>query len=152
MDDPKTYNPNEIPPTWQYKPGKTSSRYNKYANAGEEQGSGTAKSPVGAHRYAYLLWSWLTKGDGKTSSPGGGLVRSLITPSQPFYPCNIASINSNAYAIGTSTVVGKVTAIYGATAPSANSPVLYGWAIHSHRRIDPKTGAAGPRVFDMQPF
>ena len=159
-DVPTTYNPNEIPPTWQYKPGQTSTRYNKYANAGEEQDRGTAARPVGTSRYAYLLWSWLTRGDGKTISRGGGMVRALIRPDQVFYRCDIASINSNAYErknlkstppVPGTRVVGRVTAIYGATQASANSPMLYGWAIQSHRAISPD-GTPGPRVLHMQLF
>lgn len=46
-------------------------------------------------------------------------------------------------------MVGRVTAIYGATRPSLDSPLLYGWAIQSHRPI--KDGKPGDRLLDMQP-
>lgn len=131
----------ELPPDWQYKPNQTTSRYNKYADAGAEQAEGT-------EHYAYLLWSWLTKGDGVTTSPGGGMVRSLIREGQVFHRCGVASINSVAYASGTSTVVGRVTAIYGKTRASSDGPWVYGWTIHSHQPLL-ADGTYGPRVFHV---
>ena len=133
--------PEAIPATWQYKPNQTSSRYNKYADAGAEQAEGT-------EHYAYLLWSWLHKGDGVTTSPGGGMVRALIKEGQPFYRCGVESIDSIAYASGTATEVGRVTAIYGKTRAGEGGPWVYGWAIHSHRarRAD---GSYEPRVFHL---
>jgi hypothetical protein len=132
----------ELPPDWQYKVNQTSSRYNKYADAGPEQGNGSA-------HYAYLVWSWLTKGDGVTTSPGGGMVRALLKDGQPFYRCGVASINSKAYASGTSTEVGRVTAIYGKTRASEHGPWVYGWIIHSHQ---PKLsdGSYGSRIFHVE--
>jgi hypothetical protein len=131
----------EIPSTWQYKPNQTTSRYNKYADAGAEQAEGT-------EHYAYLLWSWLTKGDGVTTSPGGGMVRALIKEGQVFHRCGVNSINSVAYAAGTSTEVGRVTAIYGKTRASADGPWVYGWTIHSHQ-AKLAGGGYGPRVFHV---
>jgi hypothetical protein len=133
--------PEAIPSTWQYKPFQTSSRYNKYADAGAEQAEGTA-------HYAYLLWSWLHKGDGVTTSPGGGMVRALIKEGQPFYRCGVESIDSIAYAAGTNTEVGRVTAIYGKTRAGDGGPWVYGWTLHSHRarRSD---GSYEPRVFHL---
>ena len=131
----------ELPPDWQYKPNQTSSRYNKYADAGPEQGDGT-------EHYAYLVWSWLTKGDGVTTSPGGGMVRALIKDGQVFHRCAVNSINSKAYASGTSTEVGRVTAIYGKTRASASAPWVYGWVIHSHQPKLPD-GSYGARVFHV---
>jgi hypothetical protein len=131
----------EIPSTWQYKPNQTSSRYNKYADAGPEQAEGT-------EHYAYLLWSWLTKGNGTTTSPGGGMVRSLIKEGQVFHRCAVSSIASVAYAAGTSTEIGRVTAIYGKTRASSDGPWVYGWTIHSHEAKLPN-GTYGPRVFHV---
>ena len=133
--------PGELPETWQYKPNQTSSRFNKYADAGAEQGDRS-------EHYAYLLWSWLHRGDGETKSPGGGMVRTILRDGQSFHRCAVASIDSIAYAPGTSKEVGRVTAIYGKTRTSANGPWLYGWTIHSHRR---KTSSGyGPRVFHLE--
>ena len=133
--------PDAIPADWQYKPNQTSSRFNKYADSGPEQSEGT-------EHYAYLMWSWLTRGDGVTTSPGGGMVRSLIKDGQPFYRCRVESIDSKAYARKSTTEIGRVTAIYGKTRASKDGPWIYGWAIHSHR---PKLadGSYGPRVFHV---
>lgn len=133
--------PDELPATWQYKPDQTSARYNKYADAGAEQGEGT-------EHYAYLLWSWLTKGDGVTKNPGGGMVRSIMKDGQVFHRCAVKSINSVAYGYGTSTVVGRVTAIYGKTRASSDGPWVYGWMIHSHQPKLPD-GSFGARVFHV---
>ena len=131
----------ELPSGWQYKPYQTSSRYNKYADAGPEQAEGT-------EHYAYLLWSWLTKGDGVTKSPGGGMVRALVKEGQTFYRCGVASIDSIAYAPDSATEVGRVTAIYGKTRSSAGGPWVYGWTIHSHRARN-SDGTYGARVFHV---
>jgi hypothetical protein len=131
----------ELPATWQYKPYQTSSRYNKYADAGAEQSEGT-------EHYAYLLWSWLHKGDGVTTSPGGGMVRALIKEGQPFYRCGVESIDSIAYAPNSNTEVGRVTAIYGKTRASEGGPWVYGWTIHSHR-AKKADGTYEPRVFHL---
>jgi hypothetical protein len=118
--------PDAIPATWQYKPKQTSARFNKYADSGPEQAEGTA-------HYAYLMWSWLTKGDGVTTSPGGGMVRSLIKDGQPFFRCRIETIDSKAYARGSSAEIGRVTAMYGMTRAGSDGPWIFGWAILSHR-------------------
>jgi hypothetical protein len=133
--------PEEIPAAWQYKPNETSARYNKYADAGTEQSSGT-------QHYAYLVWSWMHKGDGVTINPGGGMVRSLIKEGQPFYRCDVNSINSVAYASGSTRVVGSVRVIYGKTRTSADGPWVYGWTIHSHRsRLT--DGSNGPWTYHL---
>lgn len=132
----------ELPADWQYKPYQTSSRYNKYADAGAEQAEGT-------EHYAYLLWSWLHQGDGATTSAGGGQVRALLKDGQPFYRCAVSSIDSKAYGYNSGTEVGRVTAIYGKTKASADGPWVYGWAIHSHRPKNPD-GSYGARVFHVR--
>ncbi len=129
---------NEIPATWQYKPNVTSSRFNKYADAGPDFGSGTA-------HYAYLVWSWLHKGDGATTSRGGGMVRSLLRDGQEFYRCPVKAINSVAYDNNSTRVIGRVTAIYVKTRASAAGPWLYGWMIASHARKLPD-GSYGTTV------
>lgn len=116
---------NELPAAWQYKPNVTSSRFNKYADAGPDLGDGTA-------HFAYLSWSWLHKGDGVTTSRGGGMVRALLRDGQEFYRCPVKSINSVAYAHNSSQIIGRVTAIYVKTRASATGPWLYGWMISSH--------------------
>lgn len=134
--------PDALPETWQYKPNQTSSRFNKYADAGPEQGDGSA-------HYAYLLWSWLHRADGETKSPGGGMVRTLLRDGQVFHRCAVASIDSIAYAPGTSKEIGRVTAIYGKTRASSSGPWLYGWTIHSHRK-KLSSGGYGPRIAHLQ--
>lgn len=129
----------ELPADWQYKPNVTSSRYNKYADAGAEQAEGTA-------HHAYLLWSWLHQGDGETTSPGGGQVRALLVDGQPFLRCAVDSIDSIAYGKGTAEEVGRVTAIYGKTRTSEDAPWIYGWTIHSHRMRN-DDGTYAPRVY-----
>lgn len=131
--------PDELPPGWQYKPDQTSSRYNKYADAGAEQAGGTA-------HHAYLLWSWLHQGDGVTTSKGGGQVRALLKDGQVFYRCPVSSIDSIAYASASPDEAGRVTAVYGKTRASADSPWVYGWTIHSHRTKN-ADGSYGPRVY-----
>jgi hypothetical protein len=131
--------PDELPADWQYKPDATSSRYNKYADAGAEQAEGTA-------HHAYLSWSWLHMGDGVTTSPGGGQVRVLLQDGQVFERCAVESIDSIAYAKGSSEEAGRVTAIYGRTRASERSPWVYGWTIHSHRSLL-SDGSYSPRVY-----
>lgn len=65
---------------------------------------------------------------------------------QPFYRCGVESIDSIAYAAGSNTEVGRVTAIYGKTRAGDGGPWVYGWTLHSHRarRSD---GTYEPRVF-----
>jgi hypothetical protein len=131
----------ELPSEWQYKPNATSSRYNKYADAGAEQAEGTA-------HHAYLLWSWLHMGDGETTSPGGGQVRVLLQDGQPFHRCAVDSIDSIAWAKGSAEEAGRVTAIYGKTRASDDSPWVYGWTIHSHRAKN-EDGSYAPRVYHV---
>ena len=133
--------PDAIPSTWQYKPKQTSARFNKYADAGPEQSEGTA-------HYGYLMWSWLTKGDGVTTSPGGGMVRSLIKEGQPFFRCHVQMIDSKAYARSSTAEIGRVTAMYGKTRASTDGPWIYGWAIYSHRAALPE-GGYGPAVLHV---
>jgi hypothetical protein len=133
--------PNSIPTDWQYKPNQTSSRYAKYADAGPEQGDGTA-------HYAYLVWSWLLRGDGHTTSSGGGMVRSIMRDGQPFYRCAVRPIDGVAWARGSDREVGRVTAVYGKTRASADGPWVYGWAIYSHR-AKLADGGFGPPVLHM---
>lgn len=130
-----------LPKAWQYKPNATSSRFDKYADAGAEQAEGTA-------HHAYLLWSWLHRGDGETTSPGGGQVRALLIDGQPFLRCAVDSIDSVAYAKGTDEEAGRVTAIYGKTRASDDSPWIYGWTIHSHRATN-DDGTYAPRVYHV---
>jgi hypothetical protein len=130
-----------LPKAWQYKPNATSSRFDKYADAGAEQAEGTA-------HHAYLLWSWLHRGDGTTTSPGGGQVRALIVEGQRFLRCAVESIDSIAYAKGTDDEAGRVTAIYGKTRASDDSPWIYGWTIHSHRARN-DDGTYAPRVYHV---
>ena len=135
--------PGAVPETWQYKPEQSTSRYNKYADAGAEQGDGTS-------HYAYVLWSWLHKGDGETKSPGGGMVRTIMRDGQVFHRCAVKSINSIAYAPNSKKEVGRVTAIYGKTRASADAPWLYGWVIHSHRAKT--SNGYGARTYHLQKF
>jgi hypothetical protein len=134
--------PDALPADWQYKPNQTSSRFNKYADAGAEQAEGTA-------HHAYLLWSWLHQGDGVTTSKGGGQVRVLLRDGQEFHRCAIDSIDSVAYAADSDVEVGRVTAIYGKTRGSADGPWVYGWTIHSHRAKHPDA-SWGPRVYHFK--
>jgi hypothetical protein len=129
---------NELPATWQYKPNVTSSRFNKYADAGPEMGDATA-------HFAYLTWSWLHKGDGVTTSGGGGMVRSLLRDGQEFYRCPVKAINSVAYGYNSSQIIGRVTAIYVKTRASSTGPWLYGWMISSHAAKLPD-GTFAPQV------
>ena len=76
------------------------------------------------------------------------MVRALIKDGQVFHRCAVNSINSKAYASGTSTEVGRVTAIYGKTRASASAPWVYGWVIHSHQPKLPD-GSYGARVFHV---
>jgi hypothetical protein len=133
---------NELPSTWQYKPNVTSSRFNKYADAGPEAGDGSA-------HFAYLTWSWLHKGDGVTTSGGGGMVRALVRDGQEFYRCPVKAINSVAYGYNSSQVIGRVTAIYVKTRASAFGPWLYGWLISAHAPKLPD-GTYGPQVDHVQ--
>lgn len=125
-----------IPHDWQYKPHQTGSRYAKYADAGPEQGAGTA-------HYAYLVWSWMLRGDGVTKNGGGGMVRALLRDGQPFQRCAVRPIDGIAYAPRTGREVGRVVAVYGRTRASADGPWVYGWAVWSHRakRADGSYGA-----------
>lgn len=132
-----------IPTDWQYKPNQTGSRFAKYADAGPEQAAG------GAH-YGYLVWSWLTRGDGITTSGGGGMVRALVRDGQPFHRCAVGAIDSRAYAPGTDREVGRVTAVYGKTRSSPDGPWLYGWWIASHRALR-TDGGDGPAVRHLVP-
>jgi hypothetical protein len=128
----------QLPATWQYKPNVTSSRFNKYADAGPEQGDATSD-------FAYLTWSWLHKGDGVTTSSGGGMVRALLRDGQEFYRCPVKAINSVAYDYNSTQVVGRVTAYYVKTRASAAGPWLYGWMVASHAAKLPD-GSYGPQV------
>jgi hypothetical protein len=137
----------EIPSTnpdlaWQYKPWQSSSRYNKYADAGPEQADGS-------QHYAYLTWSWLLKGDGRTTSGGGGMVRALIKEGQTFYRCNISAIYGLAWAPNSNKVVGRVVAIYGKTRSGPGAPWVYGWAIHSHAPYNAVTGKYEPNYYHL---
>ena len=130
--------PNELSPDWQYKPNATSSRFNKYADAGPEFGDKSA-------HYAYLMWSWLFRGDGITKNGGGGMMRSLLRDGQELQRCPVKAINSVAYAKSSDRIIGEVTAIYVKTRASQSGPWLYGWMISAHRAKLPD-GAFGPRV------
>lgn len=132
-----------IPKSWQYKPRKTSSRYDKYADAGAEQGDGS-------RHYAYLTWSWMLKGNGRTKSRGGGQVRTLLREEQPFFRCNVAAIKGRAWKPGLDRVVGRVTAVYGATRAGPNGPWVYGWAIESHQPRK-KKGGYGGKILHLMP-
>ncbi|HEU4632280.1 MAG TPA: hypothetical protein VFS08_21190 [Gemmatimonadaceae bacterium] len=134
--------PDALPGDWQYKPNQTGSRYAKYADAGPEQGDGTA-------HYAYLVWSWMLRGDGVTKSGGGGMVRALLRDGQPFLRCAVRPIDGIAYAPGSTTEIGRVTAVYGKTRASAGGPWVYGWAVFAHR---PKLadGGYGPDILHMR--
>lgn len=134
--------PEALPNDWQYKPNRTSSRYAKYADAGPEQGAGTA-------HYAYLVWSWMLRGDGVTTSPGGGMVRALLRDGQPFYRCAVRPIDGIAWAPGSTREAGRVTAVYGKTRASEDGPWVYGWTVFSHRpkRAD---GSYGPEILHMR--
>lgn len=133
--------PRSLPTDWQYKPNQTSSRYAKYADAGPEQGDGSA-------HYAYLVWSWMLRGDGGTTSGGGGMVRSIMRDGQTFYRCAVQPIDGIAWAPGSSQQIGRVTAVYGKTRASEDGPWVYGWAVFSHRHLLPG-GGYGPEVFHM---
>lgn len=133
--------PRSLPSEWQYKPNQTSSRYAKYADAGPEQGDGSA-------HYAYLVWSWMLRGDGATTSGGGGMVRSIMRDGQPFLRCAVQPIDGIAWAPGTAQEAGRVTAVYGKTRASEDGPWVYGWTIFSHRARLP-AGGYGPEVLHM---
>lgn len=131
--------PRALPNDWQYKPHQSGSRYAKYADAGPEQGAGTA-------RHAYLVWSWMLRGDGLTTSGGGGMVRALLRDGQPFDRCAVEAIDGVAWAPRSDVEAGRVTAVYGRTRSSADVPWVYGWAIFSHRVKLPGGGYAAPVV------
>jgi len=134
--------PDALPDDWQYKPNQTGSRYAKYADAGPEQGAGTA-------HYAYLVWSWMLRGDGVTKSGGGGMVRALLRDDQPFLRCAVQPIDGIAYAPGSTAEVGRVTAVYGKTRSSEDAPWVYGWAVFAHRHKLPG-GGYGPEILHMR--
>lgn len=121
--------PNAIPSDWQYKPNKAGSRLAKYADGGADYGS---------HRvhYAWLVWSWLYRGDGATKNGGGGQMRSVLRDGQEFYRCPVKSIPSRAYAPNSTNIAGEVTAWYVKTRAVSTgriSPWIYGWMIVSHK-------------------
>lgn len=135
--------PDALPEGWQYKPGEEGAPYfAKYADAGSRMGEGTEP-------YAYLLWSWLHRGDGRTTSPGGGMVRALIKDGQHFLRCPIQQIDSIAYGRNSNEEVGRVTAVYGKTRASENGPWIYGWAVYSHQAKKPD-GSYGEPVYHME--
>jgi hypothetical protein len=130
--------PDDIPESWQYKPNMTSSRFNKYADAGPDLGDGSS-------HFAYLCWSWMHRGDGMTINRGGGMVRALLRDGQEVRRCPVKPIRSVAYVKGSNKVAGEVTAVYVKTRASAFAPWLYGWMIASHRaRL--ADGTFGPAV------
>jgi hypothetical protein len=138
---------NELSQTWQYKPGTTSSNYDKYADGGAEYGSHKV-------HYAWLVWSWLFRGDGVTKNGGGGQMRSCLRNGQEFYRCPVKSIPSLAYAYNSSTITGEVTAWYVKTRTKSNGnigPWIYGWMIASHR-VKNSNGTYGPYInhFDIE--
>lgn len=135
--------PDALPDDWQYKPNQTGSRFAKYADAGPEQGAGSA-------HYGYLVWSWLTRGDGMTTSGGGGMVRALVRDGQEFHRCAVRPIDSRAYAPGSDREVGRVTAVYGKTRSSPEGPWLYGWWVAAHRALRPD-GGYDPPVWHLVP-
>lgn len=135
--------PDALPPGWQYKPGDVGAPLlAKYSHAGTI----TAER---SEAYAYLVWSWMHKGDGVTTSPGGGMVRALIKDGQPFHRSPVEPIDSIAYARHTDQEAGRVTAVYGRTRTSSNGPWLYGWAVFSHR-VRNADGSYGPTVYHME--
>ena len=127
-----------IPRSWQYKKFKTSSRYNKYADGGENYGDGTAE-------YGWLTWSFLTRADGETRQPGGGQMRGLIKNGQEFYRCEVKAIKAKAWGYDSDNQVGEITAWYVKTRGNPYSPWMYGWMIAEHR-VRNQDGSFGPSI------
>jgi len=125
-----TSDPDGIPRSWQYKKFKTSSRYNKYADGGENYGDGTAE-------YGWLTWSFLTRADGETTQPGGGQMRGLLKDGQEFHRCLVKSIKAKAWGYDSDQQVGEITAWYVKTRGNPYSPWMYGWMIAEHRVKNP---------------
>ncbi|MDB4888263.1 MAG: hypothetical protein JWL61_118 [Gemmatimonadetes bacterium] len=90
----------------------------------------------------------MLRGDEVTTSPGGGMVRALIRDGQPFYRCAVRPIDGIAWAPGTTTEAGRVTAVYGKTRASEDGPWVYGWTVFSHRR-KLADGGYGPAIVHM---
>jgi hypothetical protein len=131
-----------IPRSWQYKKNKTSSRYNKYADGGENYGDGTAE-------YAWLMWNFLTHADGETKVGGGGQMRGLVKNGQEFYRCKVKSIKAKAWGYDSDKQVGEITAWYVKTRGNPYSEWMYGWIIAEHRVKNPD-GSFGPSVLHYQ--
>jgi hypothetical protein len=91
----------------------------------------------------------MLRGDGVTTSPGGGMVRALLRDGQPFYRCAVRPIDGIAWAPGSTREAGRVTAVYGKTRASEDGPWVYGWTVFSHRpkRAD---GSYGPEILHMR--
>jgi hypothetical protein len=133
-----TSDPDGIPRIWQYKQFKTSSRYNKYADGGADYGDGTAQ-------YAWLMWNFLTKGDGETILGGGGQMRGLIKNGQEFFRCKVKSIKAKAWEYNGNAQAGEITAWYVKTRGNPYAPWMYGWIIAEHRVKNPD-GSFGPSI------
>ncbi len=133
-----TSDPDGIPRSWQYKQFKTSSRYNKYADGGENYGDGTAE-------YAWLMWNFLTHADGETTVGGGGQMRGLIKNGQEFHRCLVKSIIAKAWGYDSDKQVGEITAWYVKTRGNPYSPWMYGWMIAEHRMKN-QDGSFGPSI------
>lgn len=133
-----TSDPDGIPRGWQYKKFTTSSRYNKYADGGENYGDGTAE-------YAWLMWNFLTHADGETKVGGGGQMRGLIKNGQEFHRCIVKSIIAKAWGYDSDKQVGEITAWYVKTRGNPYSPWMYGWMIAEHRMKN-QDGSFGPSI------
>lgn len=140
-----------LPHDWTYKPGKTSSRYDKYIDAGREQGYNGANYTGGQH-YQYLTWSWVGQEDWDTGAyigaEGGGAVRTILPRHEIVERCDIASITAKAWDGPSAThEAGRVTAIYVRSKMGGNW--FYGWILHSWnwRRPD---GTYGPRHYAVK--
>jgi len=137
------------PSDWLYKPESTSgANYRKYAN------SGRATNGDKSRDYTYLQWSWVGKylwnNTTRTEFPigsGYGAVRSILPPGAAVTRCDVQAIVSRAYAPGSTSPVGRVTAIYVRVTRGGNE--IYGWLMHSWEPL--KAGGNGTVNADYGP-
>jgi hypothetical protein len=127
------------PANWVYRASDgTGSSYEKYAITGRKYGDGSKD-------FQGLQWGWVGKWDWQgnqiypDSEKGFGTFRAMLQPGTIVTRCNVASYTTRAWAAGTSTVVGRVTAVYVRTVVGGTE--VYGWIMHSYQNLP--AGKAG---------
>jgi hypothetical protein len=140
-----------LPHDWTYKLGQTSSRYDKYIDAGREQGY-NGENYTGGQHYQYLTWSWVGQVDWDSGADigvsGGGAVRTILPRHEVVYRCDVASITARAWDGPSATNhVGRVTAVYVKSKMGGNW--FYGWILHSWQWKHPD-GTYGPRHYAVK--